>query len=246
MKLKLANSDSEGAAGANRLLAALGEPDRAGLLAVSELVGLRLGQVLLRTDRRSTHAYFPLDAIVSLGIGAAGQDRCLQVALVGPEGMVGVPLLLDSTASSLRAIVVKPGAGWRVAAAALGEQLRASEALRRVMQRFVLVSLAQLAQAAWCTRYHRLEARLARWLLMTQDRAPREPLFATHEELAATLGVRRAGVTRAAASLQERHLIAYRRGVLTLLDRAGLQAAACDCYAADCASYARLLQQGAG
>jgi CRP-like cAMP-binding protein len=246
MKLKLVISDTEGAAGANRLLAGLGEPDRAGLLAVSELVGLRLGQVLLRADRRSTHAYFPLDAIVSLGIGAAGQDRCLQVALVGPEGMVGVPLLLDSTASSLRAIVVKPGAGWRVAAAALGEQLRASEALRRVMQRFVLVSLAQLAQAAWCTRYHRLEARLARWLLMTQDRAPREPLFATHEELAATLGVRRAGVTRAAASLQERHLIAYRRGVLTLLDRAGLQAAACDCYAADCASYARLLQQGAG
>jgi CRP-like cAMP-binding protein len=245
MKQQPATSDPARAAGANRLLAALGEPDCAGLLAECDLVGLRLGQVLLRADRRTTHAYFPLDAIVSLGIAAAGQERCLEVALVGTEGMVGLPLLLGSTASSLRAVVVKPGAGWRIAAASLAVQLRSSAALRRVTQRFVLASLAQLAQAAWCTRYHRVEPRLARWLLMTQDRAPREPLFATHEELAAALGVRRAGVTRAAASLQERHLIAYRRGVLTLLDLPGLQAAACDCYAVDCASYTKLLQHGA-
>jgi len=245
MKDKLANFDAAGAPGANRLMAALGEPDRAGLLALCDLVDLRLGQVLVRADRRTTHAYFPLDAIVSLGIAAAGQARCLEVALVGPEGMIGLPLLLGSTASSLRATVVKPGASWRLAAAPLRAQLRSSEALCRVMQRFVLVSLAQLAQAAWCARYHRLEARLARWLLMTQDRAPREPLLATHEELAAALGVRRAGVTRAAASLQQRHLIAYHRGVLKLLDRPGLQAAACACYAADCASYENLMQQRA-
>jgi CRP-like cAMP-binding protein len=102
----------------------------------------------------------------------------------------------------------------------------------------VLVSLTQLAQAALCTRYHRVEERLARWLLMTQDRAPGGPVYATHEFLAAALGVRRAGVTHAAATLQRRQLIAYHRGVLTVLDRAGLQAAACGCYAADCASYA--------
>jgi CRP-like cAMP-binding protein len=102
----------------------------------------------------------------------------------------------------------------------------------------VLVSLTQLAQAALCTRYHRVEERLARWLLMTQDRAPGGPVYATHEFLATALGVRRAGVTHAAATLQRRQLIAYHRGVLTVLDREGLQAAACGCYAADRASYA--------
>jgi CRP-like cAMP-binding protein len=109
------------------------------------------------------------------------------------------------------------------------------------MQRYVLVSLTQMAQAALCTRYHRVDQRLARWLLMTQDRVPQGALRATHEFLAATLGVRRAGVTRAAADLQDKHLIAYHRGVLTLVDREGLEAAACGCYAADCASYAALL-----
>jgi CRP-like cAMP-binding protein len=227
----------------NRLLAGLAEADRTFLLQACERVELRAGQVLMLPGRRTTHAYFPLDAIVSLGIGATGQPHCLELALVGPEGMVGVPLLLGSAASSLRATVIKAGGLWRIAAPALRLQLRASEALRGVMQRYVLVSLAQLAQAAWCTRYHRLEGRLARWLLMTQDRAPREAMRATHEDLAAALGVRRAGVTRAAASLQQRQLIAYHRGVLTLVDRAGLQAASCACYAADCASYASLMQR---
>jgi CRP-like cAMP-binding protein len=245
MENKLATFDPAAGASANLLVDGVGEPDRAGLLAVCDRVDLRIGQVLMRAGRRTTHAYFPLDAIVSLGIAPAGQARCLELALVGPEGMVGLPLLLGSATSSLRATVVKPGASWRLGAAPLGAQLLSSEAFRQVMQRFVLVSLAELAQAAWCTRHHRLEARLARWLLMTQDRAPSELLLATHEELAATLGVRRAGVTRAAASLKQRHLIAYHRGVLTLLDHPGLQAAACACYAADRASYANLMQRRA-
>jgi CRP-like cAMP-binding protein len=245
MKDKAANFEGEGAARVNRLLAGLAGPDRASLLQACERVELRVGDVLMRPGRRTTHAYFPLEAIVSLGIAATGQAHCLELALVGAEGMVGVPLLLGSTASSLRARVIKAGALWRIAAPALSLQLGASEALRGVTQRYVLVSLAQLAQAAWCTRYHRLEGRLARWLLMTQDRAPREPMRATHEELAAALGVRRAGVTRAAAALQRRELIVYHRGMLTLVDRAGLQAAACACYAADCASYAHLMQRSA-
>jgi len=100
-------------------------------------------------------------------------------------------------------------------------------------------------QIAVCNKEHLLEARLARWLLMTQDRAPLGPVHATHEFLAAALGVRRAGITRAAATLQRRQLIAYHRGVLTVLDRAGLQAAACGCYAADCATYADGMQWAA-
>lgn len=245
MEHEPANHDAGAAAGANRLLAGLAAADRADLLAVSERVGLQRGQVLLHAARRTSHAYFPLDAVVSLGIAPAGQVRCLEWALVGREGMLGVPLLLGSGASDMRAVVVRPGASWRVAAAPLRAQLRSSETLRAALQRFVLVTLAQLAQAVACARQHRVEERLARWLLMAHDRAPGEPLLATHEELAAALGVRRAGVTRAAASLQRRHLIAYHRGVLTLLDRAGLQGAACACYAADGASYEAIMRSGA-
>jgi CRP-like cAMP-binding protein len=239
MKDHLPAPESGSAVRANRLLARLAGTNREHLLASCEPVDLQLGQVLLRPGVRATHAWFPIDAIVSLGMAEGGEQHSFELALVGPEGMVGLPLLLGSNASSLRATVVRAGAALRIAAAPLRLQLRSSEGLRERMQQYVLVSLTQLAQAALCTRYHRVEERLARWLLMTQDRAPGGPVHATHEVLAAALGVRRAGVTHAAATLQRRQLIAYHRGVLTVLDRAGLQAAACGCYAADQASYAQ-------
>jgi CRP-like cAMP-binding protein len=238
-------TDSEAAVRANRLLARLGAPDSARLLADCEVVELEAGQVLMRPGGRATHVWFPLDAIVSLGVDAAGKEHCFEVALVGGEGLVGLSLVLGSTASSLRATVVRPGAALRIGAAPLRQQMRDSETVRRRMEQYVLVSLTHMAQAALCTRYHRVEERLARWLLMMQDRAPREAVHATHEFLAAALGVRRAGVTRAAASLQRRRLIAYHRGVLSLLDREGLQAAACACYAADSDSYARGMRAAA-
>jgi CRP-like cAMP-binding protein len=222
---------------ANRLLARLAPQERVRFLADCETVEVKTGQVLMGPGMRITHALFPLDAVLSLGIAAGHKPKVLEVALVGREGMVGVPLLLGSTASSLRATVVRPGAVLRIAVALLRAQLRASEAVRQSLQQYVLVSLAQLAQAALCTRYHCVEERLARWLLMTQDRAPPGPVHATHELLAATLGVRRAGVNQAVASRQGQELIAYHRGELTVLDRQGLLTAACSCYAADCASY---------
>lgn len=248
MKENLVARDSEAAIRANRLLAHLAKDERERLLAHCEVSELALGQVLMGPGLRATHAWFPLDAIVSLGIPAAGKPHSFSVALVGAEGMVGIPLLLGSTVSSLRAVVVRQGAALRIPVAPLRLQMRESEDFRERMQQYVLVLLTQLAQAALCTRYHRVEERLARWLLMTQDRAPDGPVHATHEFLAATLGVRRAGVTRAAAVLQRRQLIAYHRGVLTVLDRAGLQDASCGCYAADCDSYAsgmRLSASGA-
>jgi CRP-like cAMP-binding protein len=230
---------------ANRLLARLAGTDRASFLARCETVELQVGEVLMRRGARITHAYFPLNAIVSLGVPEPGGRDHFEVALVGREGMVGVPLLLGSAASSLRAIVVAQGATLRMAAAPLRLELEASQGFAQRMQQYVLVALTQMAQAAICTRSHRVEARLARWLLMMQDRAPGEALHATHEVLATALGVRRAGVTQAAASLQQRHLIAYRRGLLMLLDRDGLKTAACGCYAADRASYANAMRQAA-
>ena len=223
---------------ANRLLARLAWEERERVLAQCERRELEPGQLLMGPGLRATHAWFPLDAIVALGIPAAGKPHCFGIALVGAEGMVGIPLLLGSAASSLRAVVIRPGAALRISVAALRLMLQDSGHFGRRMQQYVLVSLAQIAQAALCTRYHRVEERLARWLLMTQDRAPQGPVHATHEFLAATLGVRREGVTRAAAVLQRRNLIAYHRGVLTVLDRGGLEHASCACYAVDCAAYA--------
>jgi CRP-like cAMP-binding protein len=238
MKENVVLGDPEDRPRGNRLLARLEGDVRERVLARCESCKLELGQVLMGPGMRATHAWFPLDAIVSLGIPAAGKPHSFGVALVGGEGMVGIPLLLGSTASSLRAVVVRSGAALRMPVPALRVQLQDSEDFRKPMQRYVLVSLTQLAQAAVCTRYHRVEERLARWLLMTLDRAPQGPVHATHEFLAATLGVRRAGVTRAAAVLQQRQLIAYHRGVLTVLDRGGLEDAACGCYAADRTAYA--------
>ena len=223
---------------ANRLLARVARKERERVLAACVPVELAMGEVLMRAGGRTTHAYFLLDAVASLRIAVAGRPNCFEVALVGGEGVVGVPLLLGAAGSTLTATVVKPGAALSIPAGALRLQLLAEPGFRRRMHSYVLVSLAQMAQAVLCTRYHRVDERLARWLLMTQDRAPGETVQATHEFLAATLGVRRAGVTRAAASLQQRQLIAYHRGVLGVLDRQGLEAAACSCYAADRASYA--------
>lgn len=231
---------------ANHLLAALPRAACGRIVAACEQVELAAGEVLMRPGAGVTHAWFPLEAIVSVRIDAPHGPRGLEVALVGPEGVVGVPLLLGATASTLRATVVKPGAALRIAAAPLRLELAAGSAFRRGMERYVLVSLAQMAQGILCTRFHRLDERLARWLLMTQDRAGFDGVPATHEFLAATLGVRRAGVTRAAAALQSQELIAYRRGVLAVLDREGLEAAACACYAADRATYAHVMQPPPG
>jgi CRP-like cAMP-binding protein len=238
MKYNPVLPELEPAPRANRLLARLAGVDRERVLADCQATELELGQVLMRPGLRTTHACFPLDAIVSLVMPSADKAHSLSVALVGAEGMVGIPLLLGSGASSLRAVVVRPGAALSIPVLKLRAHLLQSDEFRKRMHQYVLVTLTQLAQATLCMRYHCVEERLARWLLMTQDRAPDHPVHATHEFLAATLGVRRAGVTRAAAVLQGRQLIAYHRGVLTVVDRGGLQGASCGCYAADCAAYA--------
>jgi CRP-like cAMP-binding protein len=225
----------------NGLLDALPRAARERVAAACEAVELVGGEVLMAPGMLAAYAFFPLDAIVSLRMATPRRQEGFEVALVGPEGMVGLPLLLGARTSALRATVVKPGAAWRMTAARMRSELRAGGAFRRRMNRYVLVSLTQMAQGVLCTRDHVVDERLARWLLMTQDRAPLQELHATHEFLAATLGVRRAGITRAAASLQVRHLIAYHRGVLAIVDRPGLEAAACACYAADRASYAETL-----
>src|SRR6202021_414020 len=161
--------------------------------------------------------------------------------MVGLEGMLGTHLALGVRAAPLPALVQGPGAAWRIGAVAFRRELAHSPALQQGLNRYVYVMMMQLASAASCLRFHQIGPRLARWLLMTQDRAHASSFHVTHEFLAYMLGVRRVGITAAAGDLQRAGLIEYTRGELVVLNRRGLEAAACGCYAADRKSYAELL-----
>jgi len=227
----------------NLLLAALPAIVRGRLTADGPPVDLSLSEILSEAGEPIRHVYFPIDAFISL-ITIQGRGQ-LEIGLVGAEGMLGVSLLLGVDVSPLRAMVQGAGRAWRVDAATLEHELMGNAVLRAPLNRYLYVVLAQLMQTATCTRFHLIESRLARWLLMTRDRAHSDHFHITHEFLALMLGVRRVGVTRAASALQRRKLIRYRRGDLSVLDVRGLERAACACYAIDKRIYARIIGSGA-
>ncbi|HJV68463.1 Crp/Fnr family transcriptional regulator [Ideonella sp.] len=216
----------------NHLIAQLPATDRKRLLALCEPVQLVMGEVLCEAGQATHHAYFPIDGFISLMARVDGHPG-LEVAMVGREGMLGAPLVLGVATAPLRALVQGPGSAWRIASANFLRELAHSEALQRSLGRYLYMRLTQLAVAATCLRYHLIVPRLARWLLMSQDRAHADHFHVTHEVLAAMLGVRRVGITVAAGTLQRSGLIAYHRGDVCVLDRPGLEAVACSCYEAD-------------
>jgi CRP-like cAMP-binding protein len=229
----------------NRLLEALPRSQSQRMLEQCEAVDLKFGEILYQPYRRIRYAYFPADSFISLIIPVDGTGN-LEVALVGNEGMLGLPLVLGVNVSPLRAMVQGKGLAWRMSGAAFTRELGQSVALRRGLHRYLQVRMCQLARAAACARFHLVEQRLARCLLMAQDRAHSNEFHATHELLAYMLGVRRVGVTKAASVLQTRQLIHYRRGEISILDRVGMEAAACGCYRADREAYDALLTAPGG
>jgi hypothetical protein len=228
----------------NLLLAALPADDRQRLLGDRSPVELVLSETLDGPGDRIRHMYVPIDSFISL-ITPGVERAQLEIGLVGNEGMSGVPLLLGVNVSPLRALVQGAGHAWRVDAAHFVQTIESHPAIRASLNRYLYVFLSQLMQTATCTRFHLVEARLARWLLMTRDRAHSSQFHVTHEFLAFMLGVRRVGVTGAASALQRRKLIRYSRGNVSVLDVRGLELAACPCYAIDKKIYSRILKKNA-
>jgi CRP-like cAMP-binding protein len=226
----------------NRLLAALPNSDRRRILASCETVELTPAEVLYAPWQPHRSIYFPSDSFISL-IMPTGDSSGFEVGLVGNEGMLGIAIVLGSELSPQRAVVQGAGSALRMDAAPLRRELRRNKALRGEIDRYLHIQMGQLAQATICAHFHLLQARVASRLLTTQDRAGANTFRVTHEVLAAKLGVRRVGVTEAASSLQQRRLIHYSRGDITVLDRRGLMAASCKCYTADRESYNRILAQ---
>jgi CRP-like cAMP-binding protein len=215
----------------NSLLAAL--PRKVYQQLASGLVPVTLvfGEVLYEPDQPIREVYFPGQCLVSLLTLVEGH-LALEVGLVGSEGMVGLPLALGIGVSPVRALVQGAGPAMKMSAARFRTELRASPALQAGLNRFIHAMMGQISQTAACNRFHMVEARLARWLLLTRDRMRSGEFRMTHEFLSHMLGVRRVGVTEAASALQHRKLIEYSRGNIKILDDRGLEAASCSCYAA--------------
>jgi CRP-like cAMP-binding protein len=214
---------------ANHLLAVLSRQAYQRMLPGLKPVELIYGQVLYEPKEEIRYVYFPIHCLVSL-LTAVDKGRTLEVGMVGNEGMVGMPMALGIGFSAVRALVQASGTAMRMTAARFRAEFTRNPPLQRAMFRYDHFLMAQISQTAACNRFHEAEARLARWLLMTGDRVHANNFYLTHEFLAHMLGVTRAGVTHAAKAMHRRKLIDYSRGNVKILDRKGLEAAACVCY----------------
>ena len=225
---------------ANRLLAALPQAEATRWIPLLEAVDLPLGHVLYESGKTLSHVYFPTTAIVSL-LYVLENGSSAEIAVVGNEGMVGVSLFMGGGSTPSRAVVQSAGAGYRLNAQAIKTESDRSGPVLHLLLRYTQALLTQMAQTAVCNRHHTLDQQLCRWLLLSLDRLQGDELVMTQELIANMLGVRREGVTDGALKLQEAGLIRYTRGRISILDRPGLEARSCECYAVVKNEYDRLL-----
>lgn len=223
-------------AAGNRLLNAVPRSEYQPLLPNLEQVDLPFGSALYETGDPILYVYFPTSGIISL-LASDGRWSKLEVGIVGREGMIGLPVFMGVKTSRNRAVVQGAGSALRMKATAFRKVCNHESSLLHLLQRYTHSMLTQLSQSAVCNRFHPIDARLSRWLLMTRDRMEKDEFQLTQEFLSNMLGVRREGVSRAAGDLQRQELISYSRGILTILNGSGLEAIACECYAITKAEY---------
>ena len=224
----------------NHLLAALPADEWARWLPALEPVDMPLGEVMYESGTAMSHVYFPTTSIVSL-LYVMEDGASAEIAVVGNEGIVGISLFMGGETTPSRAVVQSAGQGFRMRGQALKEEFNRAGPVLHLLLRYTQALITQMAQTAVCNRHHSLDQQLCRWLLLSLDRLQANELVMTQELIANMLGVRREGVTEAAANLQRAGLIQYRRGHITVVDRAGLEQRTCECYAVVKKEYERLL-----
>jgi CRP-like cAMP-binding protein len=224
----------------NHLLAALPAADFERMAPHLELAAMPLGDTLYEPGGRLQHVYFPTTAIVSL-LYIMESGLSAEIAGVGNEGVLGISLFMGGETTPSSAVVQTAGHGYRLRANLLKEEFNRAGAMQRLLLRYTQALVTQMCQTAACNRHHSIEQQLCRWLLATLDRLPSNELVMTQQLVASALGVRREGITEAAGNLQRAGLIRYRRGHIAVLQRAGLEARACECYAVVKKELGRLL-----
>jgi len=224
----------------NYILAALPTAEFEPLVAHLELVRMRLGEILYEPGGQLQHAYFPTTAIVSLHY-VTQSGASTETAGVGNEGVVGISLFMGGDTTPSSAVVQTAGHAYRLKRGLLKQEFNRGGLMHHLLLRYTQALIMQTNQTAACNRHHSVEQQLCRWLLLTLDRLPSNDLVMTQELVASVLGVRREGITEAAGKLQRAGLIRYRRGHIAVLERSGLEAGACECYAVVKKELARLL-----
>jgi CRP-like cAMP-binding protein len=240
----LARSSAHVTPTSNLLLAALPGEILEELRPHLEYVHLPLGMAVYESGGKQAYVYFPTDCIVSL-LYVLADGASAEIAVVGREGLVGISLFMGGETTPSRAVVQSAGGAFRIRAATLKKYFAQSHELHYLLLRYTQALITQMAQTAVCNRHHTVDQQLCRWLLMSLDRLPTDEVSMTQELIANMLGVRREGVTEAAGKLQSDGLINYSRGKISVLDREGLEARVCECYAVVKAEYDRLLPAAA-
>jgi CRP-like cAMP-binding protein len=224
----------------NSLIDTLPRAARNRLLSICESIDLLSGHVVSGSDSPTRHVYFPTGSIISL-ITSSKDSPVLEVGMVGSEGMLGLQVVLSVGSVPLQASVRSPGTAWRVATEPFNRELAGSRALQQSLNGYLQVTLLQFTSEARCVRFHQIDQRLARWLLMTHDRTHADSFNVTQAAIARLMGVRRVGIAKAAGTLQRRGIIRYVRGVLTIVDRQALESESCGCYQTGQKNYARFM-----
>jgi CRP-like cAMP-binding protein len=224
----------------NSLIDTLPRTARNRLLSICEPVDLVSGHVVAGSDSPTRHVYFPTGSIISL-MTSSKDSPVLEVGMVGSEGMLGLQVVLAVGSVPLQASVRGPGTAWRVATERFNRELAGSPSLQESLNCYLQVTLLQFTSEARCVRFHQIDQRLARWLLMTHDRTHADSFSVTQATMAHLMGVRRVGIAKAAATLQRSGMIKYVRGVLTIVDRKALESESCGCYETARKTYARFM-----